>query len=74
MDTMPANGNRLKGTVPRDFRLQVFFMNQFPQAPENLQIYSQLKVHHQVLLHLWQMEKILNPKSLNYFVWTDTFG
>jgi hypothetical protein len=26
--------SRFKGTVPRDFRLQVFFMNQFPQAPE----------------------------------------
>ena len=24
----------IKGTVPRDFRLLVFFMNQFPQAPE----------------------------------------
>ncbi len=36
----PYNSNpeqrleKLKGTVPRDFRLQVFFMNQFPQAPE----------------------------------------
>ncbi len=25
---------QFKGTVPRDYRLQVFFMNQFPQAPE----------------------------------------
>jgi hypothetical protein len=25
----------LKETVPRDFRLQVFFMDQFPQAPEH---------------------------------------
>ncbi len=26
-------GWSLKGTVPRDFRLQVFLMNQFPQSP-----------------------------------------
>jgi hypothetical protein len=25
--------NCLKGTVPRDFRLLVFFMNQFPPSP-----------------------------------------
>jgi hypothetical protein len=48
---------RLKGTVSRDFRLLVFFMNQFPPSPlytiravsnffENLRRYSQLKVHH----------------------------
>ncbi len=31
----PLPGVKLvKGTVPRDFRLQVFFMYQFPQAPE----------------------------------------
>ncbi len=66
---------KLKGTVPRDFWLQVFFMNQFPQAPEypnradsnifkNVRRYFQLKVHH----HLcrcphWHMEKIFNQKS-----------
>ncbi len=47
----------LKGTVSRDFRLLVFIMNQFLQAPEytigvvsnffeNLRRYSQLKVWH----------------------------
>jgi hypothetical protein len=47
----------IKGTVPRDFRLLFFFMNQFPQAPEykikansnffkNSQRYLRLKVHH----------------------------
>ncbi len=46
----------IKGTVSRDFRLQVFFMIQFPPAPEypfrtvsnffeNSRRYSQLKVH-----------------------------
>jgi hypothetical protein len=48
----------LKGTVPRDFRLQVFYMDQFPQAPdytiravsnfsENSRRYLELKLHHQ---------------------------
>jgi hypothetical protein len=47
-----------KGTVSRDFLLQIFFMNHLPQAPENntwvisnffknLRRYSQVKVHHQ---------------------------
>jgi hypothetical protein len=46
----------IKGTVPRKFRLLVFFMNQFPQAPENTiravlfffknsRRYSQINVH-----------------------------
>jgi hypothetical protein len=46
----------LKGTVSRDFLFLVFFMNQFPQAPEysietdsnffkNSRRYSQVKVH-----------------------------
>jgi hypothetical protein len=50
--------NYVKGTVPRDFRLLVFFMNQFPPSPEytikavsnffnkNLWRCSQLKMHH----------------------------
>ncbi len=48
----------LKGTLPRDFRLQAFFKNQFPPSPctiravsnlfENSQRYSQLKLHHRV--------------------------
>jgi hypothetical protein len=70
-----------KGTVSRDFRLLVFFMNQFPQVPEytiravsnffeNSWRYSQLKVHHRCQRHRWQMEKIFNHKSFNYLVWT----
>ncbi len=71
---------RVKGTVPQDFRLHVFFMNQFPQAPEypnrailnffeNWRRYSQLKVPHRSHWHWWQMEKVLNQKSFNCFVW-----
>ncbi len=70
------------GTVPRDFRLLVFFINQSPpppQAPEytnravtnffeNSRRYSQFKVHHQCRWHLWQMEQIFNQKNFNYFV------
>ncbi len=33
-------GGGVKGTVLRDFRLQVFFMNQFPQAPEYRMLFS----------------------------------
>jgi hypothetical protein len=29
----PQQGVRIKGTVPRDFRLQVFFMDQFLTSP-----------------------------------------
>ncbi len=58
-----------KGLVPRDFRLQVFFMNQFPQAPdypvradsnlfENSRRYAQLKVYHPVA----------NGKNLYYYL------
>jgi hypothetical protein len=65
----------LKGTVRRDFRLQVFFMNQFPK-PLSIQLelfqfffknswrYSRLKVHHWCRWHQWQMEKIFNQDSL----------
>ncbi len=31
--TVPFVHPDLKGTVPRDFRLQVSYMDQFPQAP-----------------------------------------
>jgi hypothetical protein len=69
-----------KGTVSRDFRLLVFFMNQFPQASEyiftaisnffeNSPRYSQLKVHHRCQRHRWQMEKIFKQKNFNNFVW-----
>jgi hypothetical protein len=56
----------LKGTVSQHFLLLVFFMNQFPPAPkypirtvsnffENLQRYSQFKVHHGYQQHEWQI-------------------
>jgi hypothetical protein len=71
----------LKGTVSRDFRLWFFSWISFPQAPqytiltvlnffENSRRYSRLKVHHWCRWHHWQMEKIINHKSLNYLVWT----
>ncbi len=49
----------IKGTVPRDFRLLVFFMDQFPPQPLSIPLgrYSQLEVHHRCHWHLWQMEK-----------------
>ncbi len=70
-----------KGTVPRDFRLLVFFMNQLPPSPwayrravsnffENTRRYSQLKVDHLCRWHRWQMEKIFNQKNFNDFVLT----
>jgi hypothetical protein len=40
-----------KGTMPRDFRLQVFFMNQFPPKPLSIPI--------------GQIEKIFKLKSIN---------
>ncbi len=67
----------IKGTVPRDFRLQ-FFSSQVPEYPiraisnffANKLRFLQLKVHHRCCWHWWQMEKIFNQKSFNYFVWT----
>ncbi len=71
----------LKGTVPWDFRLQIFSWISFPQAPEYtiravlkfFKIswrYSQFNVHHRYRWHRWQMKKILNRKFFHYFVWT----
>ncbi len=65
----------------RKFKGTVFSWISFPQAPEytiravsnffeNSRRYSQLKVHHWCRWHRWQMEKIFNHKSFNYFVWT----
>ncbi len=62
----------LKGTVSRDFLLLVYFMNQFPQAPEytiravsnffeNSRRYSQLKVDHRYQRH---RQQILTPVSV----------
>ncbi len=69
---------RVKGTVPRDFRLQVFSWISLPQVPEypqrdivnffkNSQRYLQLNVHHQCRWHWWQMEKILRKVFNNLF-------
>jgi hypothetical protein len=33
-DPLFSHYTALKGTVPRDFRLQVFYMDQYPQAPD----------------------------------------
>ncbi len=61
----------IKGTVSRDFLLQVFSWITFPQAPENnirvisnfsenLLRYSQVKVHHRCQLHRWQIAAGIN--------------
>ncbi len=69
----------LKGTVPRDFRLQIFFLNQFPPSPwvyctirvvsdffENSRRYSQLKVHQWCPWHCTggKWKKIFNLQNL----------
>ncbi len=75
-----SNGWTIPGTVSRDFRLLVFFMNQFPHASnynitaisnffENSRRYSRLKVHHRCQRYRWQMEKIFKLKNFNNFVW-----
>ncbi len=61
-----------KGTVSRDFLLQIFFMNHLPPSPENntrvisnffenMWRYSQVKVHHQYQRH---QRQILQPVPL----------
>jgi hypothetical protein len=58
-----------------------FFMNQFPQTPENtfrplsnfFQKFAEIFAAHGAPLcrwDRWQMEKIFNQKNFNYFVWT----
>ncbi len=67
--------------MSRDFLLLVFFINQFPPAPEypiwsvsnffeNSRRYSHLKVDHWCRWHRWQMKKIFNQKNFNNFVGT----
>ncbi len=56
---MPAKLHRLtgryvKGTVSRVFSFKFFSWVIFPQAPENLRRYSQVKVHHRYQRHRWQ--------------------
>jgi hypothetical protein len=63
----------LKGTVTRDFRLQIFVMNQAPEYPnravsnfpENSRIYSQPMVHHRVIGTGGKRKKNFKKKSLN---------
>ncbi len=38
--TSSANSFPFKGTVPQDFRLQVFYMDQFPPSPKTLVLFS----------------------------------
>jgi hypothetical protein len=76
----------LKGKVPRDFGLHIFFMNLFPQAPNYpiraisnfLRKFSEILPGQGTLpgvdvkCQMCQVsnEKIFNQKSFNYFVWT----
>ncbi len=73
--------SRLKGIVSRDFRLLVFFMNQFPPSIwvyfyghfeffRNSRRYSRLKVHHRCQRNRWQMEKIFKQKNFNNYIWS----
>ncbi len=68
-----------KGTVSPDFRLLFFswisspkplstLLGPFQIFSQNSRRYSQLKVHHWCCWHRWQMEKIFNLKSFNYFL------
>ncbi len=82
---LPLRGDQNLAEVKTDsvtrFSTGFFSWINFPQAPEytkravssffnNSRRYSQLKVHHKCRWHRWQMEKIFNHKSFNYFVWT----
>ncbi len=77
---LDSRKKNVKWTLPLDFELQVFSMNQFLPRPQ---------VSHKGCLnffrkfvntfagqgatlacwHRWQMEKIFNQKTFNYFVW-----
>ncbi len=70
-----------KWTVSRDFLLLVFFMNQFPTAPEypiravsnlfeNSRRYSQIKVHHRYQRHRWHSRSRPNwPPTRPFVQW-----
>jgi hypothetical protein len=69
----------IKGTMPWDFRLQVFFMNQFSPSPwvfpqgrfRFLRKFAEIFApRHPCWWHWWQMKQIFKKKSLNIFVWT----
>ncbi len=71
----------LKGQCHVIFDFWFFSWINFHQAPEytimaisnffeNSWRYLRLKVHHRCPWRQWQMEKIINQKSFNYFVWT----
>ncbi len=68
----------LKGTMSQDFLFLVFFMNQFPQAPDYIiravSNFSILRSRFATGVNdRWQMEKIFKQK---FFLWfhLDTFG
>jgi hypothetical protein len=69
-----------KGTVSRDFRLLVFFMDQFPPSIwvyhfshfEFFRKFAEIfatQITPPVSWHRWQMEKIFKQKNVNNFVW-----
>ncbi len=71
----------LKGQCHDIFCFWFFSCISFPPAPEysiktvsnffkNSRRYSQLKVCHRCQRHRWQIEKILNQKNFNNFVWS----
>ncbi len=66
--------NQFKRTVPRDFLLQVFSWINFLQAPGCPigadSIFLENSRFSAKGWHRWQMEKIPNQKSFNYFVCT----
>ncbi len=75
----------LKGRVPRDFWLQVFFHESVSPKPLSIQLrpfwfffknlwrHLQLKVHHRCSWHRWQREKFQQSEFFLLF-YLDTFG
>jgi hypothetical protein len=75
----------LKGTVSRDFLLQVFFMNHLPHAPdnniriisnffENSRRYSQVKGHHRCQQHRWQIAAGINDTGGKFAIGINDTG
>ncbi len=77
--------SKLKGTMPWDFRLLAFFMNQFPPSPwvyhkgrfkffwKFAEIFS-VQSAPPVSVDTGGKWKIFNQKNFNYFVWTPLGG
>ncbi len=62
----------IKGTVSRDFRLLVFFMNQFPPSTQ-VYPYGHFKFFRkfaEIFAAQGANGKIFNQKNCNNFVWT----